>query len=147
MIHPLRIVTMANPAVSTDFVYTQPGNLVSRLRAMTMYVQNGGLNGARVPIVSAFEPGGLRMTSARWLPLLFDSGDAYGFLLLDTYFQPEAHRIIGAIDYYWRESPVVILLPGWVFRSEIDNIQVGDQISDVRLEFEDLNLRGPGVVG
>ena len=48
--------------------------------------------------------------------------------------------------YYTRESPTIVLLPGWTLQSRIDGLQVGDQLSQIVLLLSDVGLTASGAI-
>jgi hypothetical protein len=145
MANSFRLVTIPNPAPGANFTYTQPANLMSKVRDCRFLLTNGAAAANRYAIVLA-RTGGLISGLTRSTQVV-TANLVYTFLFIDPYSQAEATLVIAGANVVVLQCVTIWLLPGMTFLSEIQQIQAADQISDIRLLVEDVNLVAPGVVG
>jgi len=141
----LRVVTVPAPAAGVDFVHVHPAGVVSKIRNLRMtFVPDANVED-RFVVFSTFEPGGLLMSAVMFIDPTIDSFPLNCHIALDG---RQSQFVFFRFGTYINqaESPAMYLLPGWTVRSQVQGLQVGDQISDIRLELEDLSLVAPGAV-
>lgn len=143
----LRIVTVANPAAGVDFTYTHPATVVSLVRCLRIKFQHGVGAGNRNIVLSLFDPGGLLMSSIYFTGAV-SLADTFNFFALKS--EQDAFQYVfgwflgGYISQ--AECPYWPMLTGWQLRSQVQGFQADDQISDVRILFEDIGLEAIGAV-
>ena len=140
-----RLVTVPDPAAGANFTYTQPVNLMSKIRDCRFLFTAAAAAANRYATTLA-RTGGLLSGLSRSAQMV-TAGQAFTFVFLDPYSQAEVTLIIGGANFVVLQCSSVWLIPGMTFGSELQGIQAADQISDIRLLVEDLNLVAPGVVG
>jgi hypothetical protein len=149
----IRMVTVASPAAGANWTYTHPAaNLISRLLCFHMRITIGAGAAVRYLYVGLFNAAGISMSFIPWRYAvgLTAGADPRHLIAYDDYNVDEAtYSPIppGLEIHIYRPSSRFFLLPGWTILSMIQNIQVGDQLSEIRLELEDLNLVRPGAIG
>jgi hypothetical protein len=147
MADSLRIVTVPNPAAGVDFVYVHPPGVVSKIRNLRVtYVPDPAVICDRHMVFSTFELGGLLMSTVYFNDPTTDSDTLNCHIILDGRWGPQFvfYRFLQFINQ--AEAPAMYLLPGWTLQSQVVGWPVTDQISQIYIEFEDLNLVAPGAV-
>ena len=140
-----RLVTVPNPAAGANFVYQQPANLFSKvIQCRFLFVASAAV-AIRTPQVVTFD-GGLLLSTVKWATTTL-AGVSRSYICVDGAYAVEVNNVIAGASYPLRESGGFWLLPGRTFESLIDLIQAADQISLIRILFQDVNLVSPGVVG
>lgn len=142
----LRIVTVANPAAGANFTYMHPGNVVSLVRCLRLSYQHDANAGNRYIVLSLFEPGGLLMSSVRFTVPVTVVDPLNYFCLQSQRDAVQSGYFFGVRYLNQTECPFFPVLPGWQLRSQVQGIFAGDQISDVRILFDDIGLESPGSV-
>jgi hypothetical protein len=145
MANSFRLITVPNPAAGANFTYTQPPNLMSKVRDCRFLLTASAAAANRYAIVLA-RTGGLVSGLSRSTQVV-TANLAYTFLFIDPYSQAEATLVIAGANVVVLQCVTIWMLPGMTFLSEIQAMNAADQVSNIRLLLEDVNLVAPGVVG
>lgn len=141
----LRIVYPANPAAGTNFIYTQSASLMSKVKSCRFTFTAGAAAANRAMVLASYS--GALVFSAIRFATVTTAGLVRMYSAQDLYSQAEVSITIFGQIFIIREAGGFWLTPGMILRSNVENIQAADQISDIVIVFDDLNLEAPGVVG
>lgn len=141
----LRMVYVVAPAAGANFIYTQPPNLMSKVASCRFNFTASAAAANRSMLLSSYS-GALVFSAIRFTQVT-TAGLTRMYYSQDIYSQAEALITIGGQLYVVREAGGFWLTPGMILRTNVENLQVADQITGIQIEFDDLNLDAPGVVG
>lgn len=142
-----RLVTIPNPGAQTEFTYTQPPNLYSKLKVIRFLFTAAVVVGPRTISISLIDPTVPQFIA--FLPFTQSciSGEVRTYLGVDAWTQAEAVFAIAGANYVHHECSSFWVMPGMLIDSETVNFKAADTITNIRLLFEDLNIEAAGVRG
>jgi len=124
---------------------TQPATLMSKVISCRFTFTASVVVVNRSMIVCSYL-GALVFSAVRFTQLT-TAGLTRRYFSQDSYSQAEALITLGGQLYVIREAGGFWLTPGMILRTNVENLQAADQISDIVIELDDVNLEAPGALG
>jgi hypothetical protein len=139
MINGMRHVLLPDPALGTDFTYTQPPGVVSRLCWLNWRLVGDATVINRTAFVKLLDAGGRIVSVEKW-NYLCSANLSLHYYSDDSYTMVESNFAYAGNNAAKHECAMRYLMPGWQMVSAVLNLQAGDGVMEIEMVLDDLNL-------